>query len=66
MHLRATNISTQTPDVHRFGFEPAGAIEFTNEYSGLAVAPDNESVYLKALKRRGSPLLNPSTAVKMT
>ena len=31
--------STQTRDVHRFGFEPAGALEFINEYSGLAVAP---------------------------
>jgi hypothetical protein len=28
--------------------------------------PYNESVYLNALKRRGSPLLNPSTTVKMT
>jgi len=28
--------------------------------------PYNESVYLNALKRRGSPLLNPSTEVKMT
>ena len=28
--------------------------------------PYNESVYLKALKRRGPPLLNPSTTVKMT
>jgi transposase len=39
MHLRTTNKSTQTSDVHRFGFESAGALEFTNEYSGLAVAP---------------------------
>ena len=28
--------------------------------------PYNESVYLNALKYRGSPLLNPSTTVKMT
>ncbi|UCC55236.1 MAG: IS110 family transposase [Gammaproteobacteria bacterium] len=28
--------------------------------------PYNESVYLNTLKRRGSPLLNPSTTVKMT
>ena len=28
--------------------------------------PYNESVYLNALKRRGSPLLNPSTSVKTT
>ncbi len=31
--------STQTRDVYRFGFESAGALEFVNEYSGLAVAP---------------------------
>ena len=31
--------STQTRDVYRFGFEPAGALEFINEYSGLAVTP---------------------------
>jgi hypothetical protein len=28
--------------------------------------PYKESVYLNALKHRGSPLLNPSTTVKMT
>jgi transposase len=38
MHLRATNNSTPTLDVHRFGFEPTGALEITNEYSGLAAA----------------------------
>ncbi len=26
----------QTRDVYRFGFESAGALEFVNEYSGLA------------------------------
>ena len=39
MHPRTTNISTQTRDVYRFGFESAGAFEFANEYSGLAVVP---------------------------
>ncbi len=29
--------STQTRDVYRFGFESAGALEFVNEYSGLAI-----------------------------
>ena len=33
-----TNISAPTRDVHRFGFESAGAFEIDNEYSGLAVA----------------------------
>ena len=31
--------STQTYDVYRFGFESAGALEVTNEHSGLVVAP---------------------------
>jgi hypothetical protein len=39
MHPLATNKFTPTRDVHRFGFESAGALEITNEYSGLAVAP---------------------------
>ncbi len=39
MHPYTTNKSTQTRDVYRFGFECTGALEFTNEYSGLAVAP---------------------------
>ena len=39
MHPQTTNIATQTRDVCRFGFESAGALEFANEYSGLAVAP---------------------------
>ena len=30
---------TQTYDVCRFDFEPAGALEFVNEYSGQAAAP---------------------------
>ncbi len=30
---------TQTCDVHRIGFESVGALEITNEYSGLAVTP---------------------------
>ncbi len=33
----ATNRSTQTHDVYRFGFEPTGDLEITNEYSGLAL-----------------------------
>jgi hypothetical protein len=32
-------MSTQTFDVHRFGFESAGALGFVNEYSGYAVTP---------------------------
>ena len=36
MHPQTTNKLTQTCDVHRFGFEPAGALELVNEYSGLA------------------------------
>jgi hypothetical protein len=36
MHPRTTNKLTQTCDVHRFGFESAGALELDNEHSGLA------------------------------
>jgi len=36
MHPRSTNMSTQTRDVHRIGFESTGALELDNEYSGLA------------------------------
>jgi len=36
MHPQTTNKLTQTRDVHRFGFESAGALELVNEYSGLA------------------------------
>jgi hypothetical protein len=36
MHPRTTNILTQTRDVHRIGFESAGALELDNEYSGVA------------------------------
>jgi hypothetical protein len=36
LHRPATNIPTQTYDVHRFGFELAGALELLNEYSGNA------------------------------
>ena len=32
MHLLATNRMTPTRDVHRFGFESAGALEVDNEY----------------------------------
>ena len=39
MHPLATNMLTPTRDVYRFGFESAGALEITNEYSGLAVTP---------------------------
>ena len=37
MHPQTTNKLTQTRDVHRFGFESAGALEFVNEHSGVAV-----------------------------
>jgi hypothetical protein len=36
MRPRITNIPTLTFDVHRFSFESAGALEFVDEYSGLA------------------------------
>ncbi len=39
MHLRATNKSAKTLDVHRFCFEFTSALEFINEHSGLAVQP---------------------------
>ncbi len=39
MHLRATNISAKTLDVHRFCFEVTSALEFDNEHSGLAAQP---------------------------
>ena len=39
MHPLTTNRFLQTYDVHRFGFESAGALEIVNEYSGLAVTP---------------------------
>ena len=39
MHLRITNISAIALDVYRFNFESAGALELTNEYSGLAASP---------------------------
>jgi len=39
MHLRITNSSTQAFDAFRFVFGSAGALELTNEYSGLAVQP---------------------------
>ena len=37
MHPRTTNITPGTQDVYRFDFESAGALEITNEYSGLVV-----------------------------
>ena len=39
MHPRVTNKCAITHDVYAFTFEPAGALEITNEYSGLVVAP---------------------------
>lgn len=38
-HPRTRNICAITHDVYRFTFESAGALEITNEYSGLAVTP---------------------------
>jgi len=38
MHPWSTNISTQTHDVHRIGFESSGALELDNEYSGEETA----------------------------
>jgi hypothetical protein len=37
MHPWTTNIVAQTLDVYRFSFESTVALEFDNEYSGLAV-----------------------------
>ena len=34
-----TNIPTRTFDVYSLVFEPGGALEVTNEHSGLAVKP---------------------------
>ena len=39
MHLRITNSSTQAFDAFPFVFGSAGALELTNEYSGLAAVP---------------------------
>ncbi len=39
MHLRITNISAKAFDAYCFSFESAGALELTNEYSGLAASP---------------------------
>ncbi|MFB3077851.1 MAG: hypothetical protein ACE1Y4_07565 [Lysobacterales bacterium] len=39
MHPLTTNMSESTRDVHCFTFESSGALEITNEHSGLAVAP---------------------------
>lgn len=39
MHPKATNSFPETHDVYGFSFEPPGALELTNEYSGLAVIP---------------------------
>ena len=39
MHLRITNKTTQAFDAFRFDFGSAGALELTNEYSGLAAQP---------------------------
>ena len=74
---RATNNPTQTRDVCRFGFASAGTYQAAVRalaFKWIRIlyrcwqtrTPYNESVYLNALKRRGSPLLNPSTNGKMT
>jgi hypothetical protein len=39
MHLRITNISAKSANDYRFNFGSAGALELTNEYSGLAALP---------------------------
>jgi len=38
MQPRITNNSTQTFDVHQFGFECVGALERDNEYSGIVAS----------------------------
>jgi len=49
MHPRSTNISTQTCDVHCFGFESTGALELDNEYSGFAAEPAHLYCFRRAL-----------------
>jgi hypothetical protein len=49
MHLRITNIKTETPDVYRFSFESAGALALDNEYSGFAVLP---ALYIAFVERK--------------
>jgi hypothetical protein len=39
MHLRTTNRTAKALDDYRFTFGSAGALELTNEYSGLAALP---------------------------
>jgi hypothetical protein len=39
MHLRITNSFPIALDAYRFTFGSAGALELTNEYSGLAALP---------------------------
>jgi len=39
MHLRITNITAKALDDFCFTFGSAGALELTNEYSGLAALP---------------------------
>jgi len=39
MHLRITNILAEAQDAYCFTFGSAGALELTNEYSGLAALP---------------------------
>ena len=39
MHLRITNKSAKSADDYRFTFGSAGALELTNENSGLAALP---------------------------
>ena len=44
MHLRTTNKSAKTLDVHRFCFEFTSALEFDNEQSGPASARSGVSM----------------------
>jgi hypothetical protein len=57
MRPRITNSSTLTFDVHRFSFESVGALEFANEYSGLATRSAHyiASVELKHARPMASP-----------
>jgi len=61
MHPLTTNNSAPTLDVQPVGFESAGALEITNEYSGLAETPDK---WIKSLKLQSADIRALSTLVE--
>lgn len=44
MHPQATNVSAESLDDQRLIFDPAGALESNDEYSGIAVTPAPKSL----------------------